>query len=164
MAKFANHIYVKLSAKYHPNGDSFPEGRLPPAMLAAILVPASMYWFAWTGFTNVHWAVPVASGVPFGWCMVMLFVSTPNPGGSVRRGGKGGGSGKWLTMDLEDFICDLCFRFVPAPRCISGSRELAVEMHVRDELSAADAKTLPTIRAGVGRDYPWYTSPPPPPP
>lgn len=71
----ANKIFVKLSQKYG-NNEPFPEGRLPPAMLAAVLVPGSMFWFAWTGFTHVHWAVPVASGIPFGWCMVMLFVSS----------------------------------------------------------------------------------------
>ncbi|RPB01903.1 MFS general substrate transporter [Choiromyces venosus 120613-1] len=74
MAGMANKIFVRLSEKNAKNGP-FPEGRLPPAMLAAILVPASMFWFAWTGFTHVHWAVPVASGIPFGWCMVMLFIS-----------------------------------------------------------------------------------------
>ncbi|KAG0123796.1 major facilitator superfamily domain-containing protein [Tuber indicum] len=55
-----------MANKIFGNNGPFPEGRLPPAMLVAVLAPASMFWFAWTGFTHIHRAVP---------CIVMLFIS-----------------------------------------------------------------------------------------
>ncbi|OTB09491.1 hypothetical protein M426DRAFT_50830 [Hypoxylon sp. CI-4A] len=35
-----------------------PEGRLPPAMLASLLVPAGVFIFAWTARPDIHWIVP----------------------------------------------------------------------------------------------------------
>lgn len=43
---------------------AYPEGRLPMAIVASVLAPASAFWFAWTGPEKVHWLAPVASGVP----------------------------------------------------------------------------------------------------
>ncbi|KAI5779727.1 major facilitator superfamily domain-containing protein [Geopyxis carbonaria] len=73
-APSANKIYLALSAK-HGNGKVFPEGRLPPAMFATLLIPASIFWFAWTGRSDVHWIVPVLSGIPYGFAQVILFMT-----------------------------------------------------------------------------------------
>lgn len=68
----SNIIYIRLKKDRR----TYPEGRLPMAIVAAIIVPASIFWFAWSGGRNgVHWIVPALSGVPFGWSMVMLFIS-----------------------------------------------------------------------------------------
>ena len=48
-----------------------PEIRLVPAMLGAILVPIGMFWFAFTGYSSVPWIVPILSGIPFGWGVVL---------------------------------------------------------------------------------------------
>jgi hypothetical protein len=48
-----------------------PEFRLIPAMLGAILVPIGMFWFAFTVYPSVPWIVPILSGLPFGWGVVL---------------------------------------------------------------------------------------------
>ncbi|KAI5784762.1 major facilitator superfamily domain-containing protein [Geopyxis carbonaria] len=73
-APAANRVYVKLSLK-HGNGRIYPEGRLPPAMLAMVIIPVSMFWFAWSVRRDVHWIVPILSGVPYGFGQVLLFMS-----------------------------------------------------------------------------------------
>lgn len=77
-AGYSNKLYIQLKEKRN-KGDTYPEGRLPLAIVAALLAPGSIFWFAWSGFASVHWIVPVLSGVPFGWSMVILFVRTPPP-------------------------------------------------------------------------------------
>lgn len=72
-AGYSNKLYLQLKEKRN-KGDLYPEGRLPLAIVAAFLVPGSIFWFAWSGFARIHWIVPVLSGVPFGWSMVVLFV------------------------------------------------------------------------------------------
>lgn len=73
-APWANRTYLRLNEK-HGNGKVFPEGRLPPAMVAMVLLPISMYWFAWTARVDIHWIVPVLSGVPYGIAQILLFMS-----------------------------------------------------------------------------------------
>lgn len=75
-AGYSNKLYLHLKHK-QPSNAPYPAGRLPPAILAALLVPGSIFWFAWSGSAAVHWVVPVLSGVPFGWSMVVLFVGRP---------------------------------------------------------------------------------------
>lgn len=75
-AGYSNKIYLRLKEKRN-QGDVYPEGRLPLAIVAALLVPGSIFWFAWSGFARIHWIVPILSGVPFGWSMVVLFVRNP---------------------------------------------------------------------------------------
>jgi hypothetical protein len=55
-----------------------PEFRLVPAMLGAILVPIGMFWFAFTGYSSIHWIVPILAGIPFGWGVVLVFSSVFN--------------------------------------------------------------------------------------
>ena len=38
-----------------------PEEHLKKGMVAAIMGPISLFWFAWTSQPSVHWAVPVVS-------------------------------------------------------------------------------------------------------
>ncbi len=58
-----NATYVRLRKKHgdHP----YPEGRLPFAMVAAITCPVSLFWFGWTANKDIHWIVPILSGVPY---------------------------------------------------------------------------------------------------
>ena len=48
-------------AEYKPE----PELRLPPAMVGAVLVTVSLFWFAWTTYASVHWIVPIIATVFF---------------------------------------------------------------------------------------------------
>src|SRR5690242_8895252 len=74
LAPSCNKLYIRLNEK-HGNGGIYPEGRLPPAMVAMILIPGSMFWFAWTCHPDFHWIVPVLSGIPYGIGQILLFVS-----------------------------------------------------------------------------------------
>ena len=49
---------------------------LGPAMVGAIMLPISLFWFGWTARTNVHWIVPIVAGYPFGASMMLLFCGT----------------------------------------------------------------------------------------
>ena len=68
-------IYVKAKAKLPAGQLPPPEVRLPPMMLGGILVPISLFIFAWTATPNVHWAVPVVFSSFFGAGYVMIFTS-----------------------------------------------------------------------------------------
>lgn len=65
-AGLGNKHYLKKRAEREAVGivGPHPEDRLPMAIIASVLAPASAFWFAWTGFADIHWLVPVASGVP----------------------------------------------------------------------------------------------------
>ncbi|KAF9875161.1 major facilitator superfamily transporter [Colletotrichum karsti] len=62
------------------NNDGFapPETRLPPAMVGGVAIPIGLFWFAWTNQASVHWLASIAAGVPFGFGMVLLFLSVMN--------------------------------------------------------------------------------------
>lgn len=50
-----------------------PEFRLPPAILAAVLVPISLFWFGWTTYSSVHWIVPIIGSIFFGTGIFLAF-------------------------------------------------------------------------------------------
>ncbi|CAL1188130.1 unnamed protein product [Candida parapsilosis] len=51
-----------------------PESRLLVAKIGAFCLPGSLFWLGWTGRTgNIHWLAPVASGVPFGFGLILVF-------------------------------------------------------------------------------------------
>lgn len=60
------------------NGKAPPEARLPSSMLGAIALPIGLFWFAWTNSPSLHWMASVSAGVPFGFGMVLLFLSIMN--------------------------------------------------------------------------------------
>ena len=57
-----------------PTGKLEPEIRLRHLTVIAWLLPISLIWFAWTALPPVHWIVPILSGVPFGFSLIMLFL------------------------------------------------------------------------------------------
>lgn len=63
--------YKRLSASGKPD----PEARLPPAMVGAVAIPISMFWFAWTNGPDQHWIVSIAAQVPFGFGFVLVYLS-----------------------------------------------------------------------------------------
>ncbi|KAJ5087108.1 hypothetical protein NUU61_008415 [Penicillium alfredii] len=71
-----NARYSKILAKN--GGYAPPETRLPPCMLASIALPAGLFWFAWTNSPSIHWLASIAAGVPFGFGMVLVFLSVFN--------------------------------------------------------------------------------------
>lgn len=69
---------MKYQQKTLQHGRLPPEDRLPSCFIASIVLPVGLFWFAWTNSPSIHWIVPVASGIPFGYAMVSLFLSTMN--------------------------------------------------------------------------------------
>ncbi|KAI1776646.1 MFS multidrug transporter [Hypoxylon cercidicola] len=57
----------------HTKGPTVPEWRLPPMMLGAILLPPSLFWFAWSG--NVHWISQVLAMYFIGLNLMLIFIS-----------------------------------------------------------------------------------------
>lgn len=55
-----------------------PEERLKVAFIGAFALPIGIFWFAWTNGPSVHWMASVAAGAPFGFGMVLMFLSITN--------------------------------------------------------------------------------------
>ncbi|PTU23071.1 hypothetical protein P175DRAFT_0507816 [Aspergillus ochraceoroseus IBT 24754] len=68
-----NKRYVRAEEKH--GGFAPPESRLPPCMLASVAIPVGLFWFAWTNYPSIHWMASIAAGAPFGFGMVLVFLS-----------------------------------------------------------------------------------------
>lgn len=57
---------------------NIPEARLQLSKIAAILLPISLFWFAWTSPPqyNIHWIVPVLATTLFGYSFYVLILMT----------------------------------------------------------------------------------------
>jgi multidrug resistance protein len=71
-----NKRYIR-SAKA-AGGSAPPESRLVPAMPGAIALPIGMFWFAWTNYPSIHWSICIIGTTPFGFGMVLVFLSQMN--------------------------------------------------------------------------------------
>ncbi|KAI0123477.1 major facilitator superfamily domain-containing protein [Xylariales sp. AK1849] len=71
-----NKRYIRTE-KAH-GGFAPPEARLPPALVGTVALPVGLFWFAWTNSPSIHWMVSIAAGVPFGFGMVLVFLSIMN--------------------------------------------------------------------------------------
>ncbi|KAF9256577.1 MFS polyamine transporter, partial [Marasmius fiardii PR-910] len=68
-------IQEKIYAAVTTRG-TFPEARLYGMMLGSIILPASLFIFAFTGaYAHVHWIAPLISGTVFGFSMIVIYVS-----------------------------------------------------------------------------------------
>ncbi|KAF2145439.1 uncharacterized protein K452DRAFT_315686 [Aplosporella prunicola CBS 121167] len=73
---FDNKRYAKVSEE---NGGFAPaETRLHPAIIGGISLPIGLIWFAWTNYPTMPWAASIAGGIPFGFGMVLVFLSIMN--------------------------------------------------------------------------------------
>lgn len=73
LAPLENKRYMRAVQK--GGGDVPPEQRLIGGCVAAVLLPTSLIWFAWTTYPSVHWIVPIISGIPFGVGAILGFTS-----------------------------------------------------------------------------------------
>lgn len=71
-----NKRYVKVEEKH--NGFAPPEARLAPCLIASVTIPVGLFWFAWTNYPSIHWIVCIIAGAPFGFGMVLVFLSIMN--------------------------------------------------------------------------------------
>jgi multidrug resistance protein len=74
---YDNKRYLKV-VKESPSGFAPPEARLPPAIVGGIALPIGLIWFAWTNYPSLPWAASVAAAIPFGFGMVLIFLSIMN--------------------------------------------------------------------------------------
>jgi len=59
-------------------GKVLPEAMASVVILGAIMLAIGQLWFAWTCTPNVHWIVPIISGVPFGAGNACVFIYSTN--------------------------------------------------------------------------------------
>lgn len=69
-------IYNKLTEKN--GGKSMPEYRLPLANIGSVLLPASLFWFAWATEYRLHWAVIMMAALFYGLGQVLIFNTVQN--------------------------------------------------------------------------------------
>lgn len=75
-----NKRYLKAEAAAIAKGETgaAPEARLPPAMIGSIAIPIGLFIFAWTNYPSIHWIVSIIFTAPFGFGMVLVFLSIMN--------------------------------------------------------------------------------------
>lgn len=76
-------FYVFLELKYRkkiarPGVVPTPEMRLEPAIWGAVMIPVGLFWFAWTSYTSIHWAVGLVGTIFFGLGNVSVFIALTN--------------------------------------------------------------------------------------
>jgi len=71
-----DHIYNKLKSKNDDIGK--PEFRLPIANIGAILVPISLFCFAWSIQYHAHWAISISATFILGVGQVAIFTPVQN--------------------------------------------------------------------------------------
>jgi len=69
-------IYNALTKRN--NGESTPEFRLPMANVGSVLIPISLFWYAWTVEYHVHWAVTLLATYVYGVGQVATFNAVQN--------------------------------------------------------------------------------------
>ncbi|EXM12588.1 MFS transporter superfamily [Fusarium oxysporum f. sp. vasinfectum] len=71
-------LYIIIDHRVHKrkgNVYSDPEQRLWGAMYGSILMPAALFWFAWTARPGVHWMASIVAAGLFGCSNLLIFVS-----------------------------------------------------------------------------------------
>ncbi|PQE30651.1 putative mfs-multidrug-resistance transporter protein [Rutstroemia sp. NJR-2017a WRK4] len=71
-----NKRYNNVAAQH--NGMAPPESRLPPAIIGSFALPIGLFWFAWTNYPGLHWSISIIATAPFGFGMVLVFLSIMN--------------------------------------------------------------------------------------
>jgi hypothetical protein len=71
-----NGRYARVAEKH--NNKAPPEARLPPSMIGSVCLPVGLFWFAWTNGPSIHWIVSIIGAAPFGFGMVLVFLSVMN--------------------------------------------------------------------------------------
>ncbi|KAI2632219.1 MFS general substrate transporter [Hypoxylon sp. NC1633] len=71
-----NKRYIRVQQQH--GGFAPPETRLRVTLVGCIFLPIGLFWFAWTNAPEVHWMASIAAGVPFGFGMVLVFLSIMN--------------------------------------------------------------------------------------
>lgn len=60
------------------DGKGVPEARMHLARFGTFLLPISLFWFAWTSFSSVHWVVPIIASTFFGAGIYIIILAVLN--------------------------------------------------------------------------------------
>jgi hypothetical protein len=71
--------HVSLSHAEGRKGVVSPEYRLYPAMMGSFGLPIGLFWFAWTAKSDISWASPAVSAIPFAWGNLAIFICKSIP-------------------------------------------------------------------------------------
>ncbi|KAL0255068.1 hypothetical protein SLS55_009596 [Diplodia seriata] len=77
-------LHLPLQERYYlyrvarADGAGCPEARMHLARFGTFLLPLSLFWFAWTSFPSVHWAVPVVASAFFGAGIYVIILAILN--------------------------------------------------------------------------------------
>lgn len=71
-----NKRYMKVEDEN--DGDAPPEARLPPGLIGSVALPVGLFAFAWTNYPSIHWSASIILSAPFGFGMVLVFLSCMN--------------------------------------------------------------------------------------
>lgn len=52
-----------------------PEAIMKVSLIGCILMPISLFWFAWTSGPETHWAASAASGIPFAFSTLLIILT-----------------------------------------------------------------------------------------
>ncbi|KAL3422477.1 MFS multidrug transporter [Phlyctema vagabunda] len=69
---------TRFARKLKEQGKVVPEERLPPMILGSFMLPAGLFWFAWTSSPHITWVPQALAGIPIGWGILMIFLSGLN--------------------------------------------------------------------------------------
>ncbi|KKY20874.1 putative mfs multidrug [Phaeomoniella chlamydospora] len=69
---------TRFARKLRKHGRVIPEERLPPMILGAVILPAGLFWFAWTSSPHITWVPQVIAGIPIGCGVFMIFMQGLN--------------------------------------------------------------------------------------
>ncbi|KAF3483330.1 polyamine transporter 1 [Arthroderma uncinatum] len=69
---------TQFARKIKESGRLVPEDRLPPMIIAAVALPAGLFWFSWTSSPNISWVPQVIAGVPIGFGLIIIFLQGIN--------------------------------------------------------------------------------------
>jgi len=73
LAIYSRTYYVRrLKAR---GGKVNPEDRLPPMIVGSVVLPAGLFWFAWTSSPDITWVPQVLAGVCIGCGIVLIFMA-----------------------------------------------------------------------------------------
>ncbi|KAL1961145.1 hypothetical protein VTO42DRAFT_3090 [Malbranchea cinnamomea] len=81
---FLGCLYVIVLTKtffarnFHKRGTIVPEERLIAMFPAAIILPAGLFWFAWTSNPGITWVPQAIAGVPIGAGIIIIFLQGIN--------------------------------------------------------------------------------------
>ncbi|KAF2086547.1 MFS general substrate transporter [Saccharata proteae CBS 121410] len=69
---------TRFARKLEQTGNVVPEERLVPMIVGGAVLPAGLFWFAWTSSPHITWVPQVLAGIPIGAGILMIFLQGLN--------------------------------------------------------------------------------------